>query len=111
MNEIPESVLTLKSLRTLILNDNKIQHIPDEISNLQSLGRLSLENNQLTVLPKQIFELPNLRELNININPRLTSLPKEIINNTVLYSIDCDEELELTEAQKQWQQQYDIAIG
>jgi len=70
MTIVPEKIAELKSIKTLLLNNNKILMPPEEVGHLPRLESLSLEHNQLTVLPSSIAMLsPTLLFLNLSHNP------------------------------------------
>jgi Leucine-rich repeat (LRR) protein len=52
LENIPDSLLTLKSLIYLNLNDNHITELPTDIKNLVNLEYLSLDNNQIQSIGK-----------------------------------------------------------
>ncbi len=74
---LPESIGNLKSLKKLILDDNKLTRLPKSIGNLKSLEILILEHNQLISLPESIGELTSLKILDLRYN-EFTTLPESL---------------------------------
>ncbi|MFO7795703.1 MAG: leucine-rich repeat domain-containing protein [Promethearchaeati archaeon] len=69
----------IKNLLSLNLSYNYINEIPDWIGELYSLKSLDLSYNELNSLPKSISNLINLESLNIEHN-KLREIPDEIYN-------------------------------
>lgn len=68
-----DGVLSLSSIRTLVLSHNEIEDI-DSLTKLTSLKKLSLSHNNIRTLPQTLTKLTSLHELRIAHN-RLTKLP------------------------------------
>ena len=62
---IPDHVLTLTSLATLSLFDNRLTDLPSVLSQWRSLQVLNLGQNLLTAVPEAIGALTNLRMLDL----------------------------------------------
>ena len=62
----PQAIFSMKNLRTLGLDDNRITHIPDEIRSLKKLQRLRMWNNRLSEIPEVIGELDELQQLDVS---------------------------------------------
>lgn len=76
--EIPKSLLDMKNLRMLYLENNLLEQLPDNFFyNLPSLTWLDLRNNQLQTLPTNIGEHEHLQNLLLQ-NNKLISLPDEL---------------------------------
>jgi len=77
LNEIPDSVFQLTSIRTLILFNNNLTTIPEKISQLTNLNTLSLNGNKFTEIPSSIGNIRSLKELWMCDN-QITHLPIEL---------------------------------
>ncbi|XP_074175169.1 leucine-rich repeat-containing protein 69 isoform X1 [Rhinolophus sinicus] len=101
LEEVPEEVKYLSSLKTLHLfgnrirrfasgacdglqnlillnlNNNQLSWIPEEVRRLKSLTYLSINHNQLASIPRELCFLENLSELQLNYN-QLICIPEEI---------------------------------
>lgn len=88
IDSIPISIFSsLKNLRILILQKNKITKIPIEIRSLKNLEELDVSYNKINYIPKEIVELKNLKKLNIS-NTKIKSLPLEIFEMDQLEILD-----------------------
>ena len=74
---MPPSIGNMRKLRTLDLEENKLDSLPSEIGALRELTRLVVASNQMTHLPRTIGSLNNLQYLNVGEN-NLTAIPDEI---------------------------------
>ncbi len=63
LDQIPESVFSLKALKQLSLEDNPLKRIPDEIGLLAMLTQLDVSNCQLKTLPKALASATGLRDV------------------------------------------------
>ncbi|MEZ9625603.1 COR domain-containing protein [Aliivibrio fischeri] len=72
-------LMSLKSLKYLILSSCNIQQLPKDISNLKELYKLDLSNNNIQQLPEEISELEYLSELILSGN-RISSIPENFGN-------------------------------
>jgi len=77
LNNLPETISFLTSLKKLNLRSNKLTSLPESISCLISLKKLNLSANKFTSLPESIGCFTSLKELNLSFN-KLTSLPESI---------------------------------
>lgn len=68
-----------KSLRWLILTDNKISELPAEIGKSSQLQKLMLSGNELRALPGEMASCTNLELLRIAAN-QLSELPAWLLN-------------------------------
>ena len=75
--EIPPELGNLSNLRTLSLNDNRLNGgIPPELGNLTSLQRLNLVRNRLSGdVPPELDSLTNLRRLSLSGNQLAGCIP------------------------------------
>ena len=80
-------ILSVSTLRRLILSHTNITSIPDNISKLVNLEELDLSNNEITELPESLREMKNLVVLNLSNNP-LHELPEWIAEMTQLKELD-----------------------
>ena len=69
-------ISNLKSLSTLILDNNLMVELPPTISELQNLTELSISGNKLRALPSKFNKLVNLEYLDVSKNI-LEELPKD----------------------------------
>ena len=72
---LPDWVFQLTHLKSLNLEDNRIQSIPQMRFQSKKIEKLNLSNNYLKSIPDWIFELTHLKELNLARN-RIRSLPE-----------------------------------
>ena len=87
---LPREIGSLRSLKTLILDDNPWIVIPIEIGQIKGLREISIKNCSLSTIPLWITEVSNLQYLDLQNNaifylPRevkkLTSLKKLVLTN------------------------------
>eukprot|EP01125_Pyxidicula_operculata_P010117 TRINITY_DN3335_c0_g1_i1.p1 TRINITY_DN3335_c0_g1~~TRINITY_DN3335_c0_g1_i1.p1 ORF type:complete len:356 (-),score=113.04 TRINITY_DN3335_c0_g1_i1:119-1186(-) len=76
---IPTQIQLQTTLKTLVLQHNKLSTLPDEFSHLKNLLVLNLGSNNLKKLPTPIFSLTNLEELVVEHN-QIDELPGDIGN-------------------------------
>jgi uncharacterized protein YlbG (UPF0298 family) len=76
---VPEWIGELKFLKRLDLSNNKITNIPETLGNLKCLKHLNLFNNNIMKLNDSIGSLASLKSLNLSKN-QLSSLPESIGN-------------------------------
>ena len=77
MKVLPDAILKLSKLETLILAYNSLIRLPANIPDLKSLKNLDLLKNRLKELPENFGELKNLQTLNIRANP-IIQLPESM---------------------------------
>lgn len=65
---------TLKHLRTICIDNNKLHKFPDVIVRMLNLSELNLQNNKLTSLPDDLNRLVKLTVLDVSHN-QLTQMP------------------------------------
>lgn len=75
--EIPESIGSLKSLKSLNLSRNKLKSVPESIGSLASLEYLDLSHNELDSVPESIGSVKYLKILNLSHN-NITYFPHAI---------------------------------
>jgi internalin A len=83
LDELPQSIGNLKSLKSLWLGGNRLRELPDSMKELRQLRKLYLWGNELIRLPEWIGDLKDLRELHLGKN-RLARLPNSIRELTSL---------------------------
>jgi len=83
LDEIPEFVYNLYSLKFLHLSYNKLSKISYNISNLLHLVHFSLSYNNFTEIPESISTLTNLSRLWLSHN-KITKIPEFILKLTNL---------------------------
>ena len=54
LQRIPSSIGNLRKLRTLDLEENRLEGLPPEIGFLKELKTLTVQSNQLSALPRAI---------------------------------------------------------
>lgn len=75
LEELPEGLMHIPSLRMLRLFQNSLRRLPNDIGNLVNLEQISVYQNYLTELPASFRRLQKLEKLNIGWN-RFESLPE-----------------------------------
>lgn len=75
LDELPELIVELSSLRTLYLSKNNLASLPESFGELSSLEELELASNKLKCLPESFGNLRNLKILTIPGND-LEELPE-----------------------------------
>lgn len=70
---VPDGILSLTSLLTLILSDNQIETLPENFGHLSQLRCLEMNNNKVKELPSSFKNLTSLLTINLN-NNKLTSI-------------------------------------
>ncbi|KAI4311849.1 hypothetical protein MLD38_036712 [Melastoma candidum] len=87
IDEVPESVGRLDSLRILELNPNKIKRLPTSICDLTNLLVLDVSNNPLDEgIPEEIGRLSALQELDLS-HSKIRFLPATFSQLTSLKSL------------------------
>lgn len=84
---VPEWIETFSDLEVLNLNVNNISELPHSIGSLSSLKILSLWKNELKCLPNSICLLNSLEILNLRLN-QLNNLPDAIGNLSSLVELN-----------------------
>jgi Leucine-rich repeat (LRR) protein len=79
LTALPESILQLKDLQTLLLGGNQLTTLPESFGQLQSLQSVELLENKLTALPESLGLLDSLQKLSLG-NNQLTTLPESFGN-------------------------------
>lgn len=79
LKKIPKSILKLKSLKRLTLGYNNLRNIPEFLWNLENLESLDLRCNQLKSISEKIIQLKNLKILYLHAN-KLRTIPRSIEN-------------------------------
>lgn len=74
LRSIPDVLDRFPHVEILDLNLNKIEQIPESIRYMRSLRVIYAGSNELRSIPAALFELPNLRVLDIDHN-KITELP------------------------------------
>ncbi|GJM64665.1 leucine-rich repeat domain-containing protein [Persicobacter diffluens] len=75
IEEIPEWVSEIDSLKYLILRDNPIKEIPHYISTFKELRVLAIDRSEVTSIPKNIVDLPHLVTLYLGGCPPMKEFP------------------------------------
>ena len=71
----PEELLSLKGLKWLRLNDNKLTQIPT-LDNLVNLRKIYLRDNNLTAVPEGLKNLPRLTDIDLSGNSKIKEVPE-----------------------------------
>ncbi|OXB66606.1 hypothetical protein ASZ78_013865 [Callipepla squamata] len=88
LKSIPEELLQLSHLKSLLLQHNELSHLPEGFGRLVSLEELDLSNNHLTDIPTSFALLVNLVRLDLAGN-QLKNLPADISAMKSLRQLDC----------------------
>ena len=62
------AVASLKELKWLRLNDNKLESLPD-LKALVNLRRIYLKGNRFTAVPETLKDMPALTDIDLSVNP------------------------------------------
>ncbi len=88
IEQLPSNLfIQLQLLKTLILNNNRIEYLPNEISSLVKLETLNISENQLRTLPNTISQLKMLKQINLSKN-NLSEIPIELCQLKQLNFLD-----------------------
>lgn len=88
IEQLPSNLfIQLQLLKTLILNNNRIEYLPNEISSLVKLETLNISENQLRTLPNTISQLKMLKQINLSKN-NLPEIPIELCQLKQLNFLD-----------------------
>jgi len=77
INQLPEAIFELTSLKILHISNIKMTKLSDSISKLKNLVSLTVIQTEITTLPKSIGELTNLMTLEVELND-INHLPSSI---------------------------------
>eukprot|EP01095_Lingulamoeba_sp_RSL-Kostka_P000161 TRINITY_DN1026_c0_g3_i2.p1 TRINITY_DN1026_c0_g3~~TRINITY_DN1026_c0_g3_i2.p1 ORF type:complete len:166 (-),score=30.85 TRINITY_DN1026_c0_g3_i2:36-533(-) len=88
IENFPEGICALRSLKILKCSSNKFVKLPEEIGALSKLKELNCYNNKIEELPDSICSLKFLEMINFN-NNELTKLPEEIGALSKLKELNC----------------------
>eukprot|EP01112_Ceratiomyxa_fruticulosa_P011838 TRINITY_DN324_c0_g3_i1.p1 TRINITY_DN324_c0_g3~~TRINITY_DN324_c0_g3_i1.p1 ORF type:complete len:768 (+),score=115.97 TRINITY_DN324_c0_g3_i1:217-2520(+) len=88
LHEIPETVSFLGShLKSLCINNNKLEFLPESLGSLTLLRRLSAHCNRLREIPSSIGNLTLLKALSLYSNS-LSSLPSSLVHLKRLHTLE-----------------------
>ncbi|MGH1336972.1 MAG: leucine-rich repeat domain-containing protein [Aureispira sp.] len=93
LSSLPDSIATLKNVRSLALTYNNLIQLNEQIGALQSLEALYLSDNKINKLPDSIGDLKALEELYLTRNP-LLKLPATIHKMTSLVHLDIEDNMD-----------------
>jgi len=88
INEIPDIVFELTSLKSLSIISEELTSISDKIVELKNLEKLVLPYNELTTIPEILSQLENLKELDLSYNYIESEIPESLNNLTHLTRVD-----------------------
>lgn len=77
LEQIPDTICDLKTLKMLILEENRLLTLPIKLNQLESVEKLYLFQNQIAELPASITSLKKLQEALFHSN-RLKQLPPDL---------------------------------
>ena len=86
LEKFPEELATLKSLKWLRLNSNRLSSLPD-LSALVSLRRIYLSHNRFDKVPETLSKLPSLTDIDLSNNP-ISEIPDWLAAKTGLESLN-----------------------
>lgn len=103
INCLPNTLSDLPNLEAIFLKNTRIKRLPEDIGKLINLKIFVLKNNGLKSLPYSIGNFINLERLDLNGN-KLSTLPSSIIHLKNLKILDLGNNPldELSEVQIQW---------
>lgn len=90
LTDLPDDIYTLKKLKKLFAQGNRLTTISPQIEKLKELRYLALEHNKLTTLPKEIGKLLKLNSLFLGHNS-IKQLPNEFGELVNLKSLELDD--------------------
>mmetsp|Transcript_34425 Transcript_34425/g.86455 ORF Transcript_34425/g.86455 Transcript_34425/m.86455 type:complete len:813 (-) Transcript_34425:187-2625(-) len=76
LTSLPEDISSMDKLKVLLLNQNRLSTLPDGVGMLRSIVQFELSENRLESLNPRLFELCTLRQLVLSGN-HLTALPPD----------------------------------
>lgn len=89
LNEFPEVLCRITSLKELYLENNQIKNIPSCLGDLTNLTALSFNNTQIVNLPTSIGLLRNLKSLTLE-NCKISSFPETLTNLKSLKTLNIE---------------------
>ncbi len=89
LENLPDSIGSLKYLDFLKIPDNNLTHLPNTMKNLKNLRTLDISWNNSLLIPDWIESLPNLLELNIA-GISQNNLPDQLFRKKLLLSLMVD---------------------
>ncbi|WP_316751646.1 leucine-rich repeat domain-containing protein [Pedobacter gandavensis] len=87
MKVMPNSILKLRKLKTLILRYDSLMILPDNFSDLKQLKHLDLSGNLISALPADFGGLKSLKTLNLSANP-IAELTESIGSLSILEMLE-----------------------
>ncbi|NXI87459.1 LRC40 protein, partial [Rhipidura dahli] len=88
LRSLPEELLQLPRLRSLLVQHNELSLLPEGLGQLLTLEELDVSNNRLTAIPTSFALLVNLMRLNLAYN-QLRELPADLSAMRNLRQLDC----------------------
>lgn len=85
LERFPAELATLKGLKWLRLNDNRLTSLPD-LKALVKLRRIYLRNNRLKAVPETLKDLPTLTDIDLSGNP-IETVPQWLADKPGLKNI------------------------
>ena len=85
--KIPETIGTLKFIKSLNLSNNNLRELPRTLPNLQELKELNLSKNKFEKIPSEIFRLKKLEEIDLSQN-KIHEIPESILSLNSLKSLN-----------------------
>lgn len=79
ITELPDSIILLKNLESLLLTRNKIERLPNGIGNLSKLETLDISYNPIVKIPRELGLYQNLSSLDASFC-EIERLPLELTN-------------------------------
>jgi len=87
VNNIPEAIYSIKSLKYLGISHQNITEISDKFNQLKNLEYLDFSNNQISTIAENFGKLENLKYLYLQ-NNRITKLPSGLKSTVLLTELN-----------------------
>lgn len=90
LRQLPKNITKFTNLKSIDLSNNRFSAIPFQIYNFKKLKKLSIKNNSISYISTQIGRLKNLEELRVSQN-NITSIHRKLFSLKKLHTLDLSE--------------------